>query len=286
MRVAVVGASSQIGLSLISRLSTAGYQPYPIRREGRGTHESVAAYVFDEVSGSFAPPLDAADAVISLAPLPTVQFAINVAKSLKAKRIIAFGSTGRFSKALSTSAIERDFVARQEHAESLFSNECEAIGIGWTLFRPTMIYGADTDLNVAFITSLIRRFGFFPVPFGAGGLRQPVHVDDLAGACVSALSHEVTINQAYNLGGGEILRFPEFIRRIFISQGKRPFLVPVPKVLFFQLVNLIQMFPKTTFVRKEMVERMYHDLIADNGAAKIDFGYAPRPFLVNGKGLK
>jgi nucleoside-diphosphate-sugar epimerase len=151
------------------------------------------------------------------------------------------------------------------------------------LFRPTMIYGADSDLNVSFIKSMISKFGFFPIPVSANGLRQPVHVEDLASACVLALGHGATCNKAYNLGGGEVLSFPVLVKRIFEAEGKRVILIPIPMLLFSILISIAKKFPKAAFVRKEMVERMFQDLTADNQAAKDDFGYAPRPFYLKMK---
>lgn len=277
-RVAVVGASSQIGQALLPRLASAGYLAFRIGREDRSVAEGVTTHVFDELSSSFVPSLDSVDAVISLAPLPSIDVVLKMAHSLGAKRVIAFGSTGRFSKIGSTSEIERDFVAQQERAENLFSIGCEAAGMGWTLFRPTMIYGANTDQNISFIRAIIRRFGFYPMPIGAKGLRQPVHIDDLADACVAALACESTLNRAYNLGGGEVLSFPELVRKIFKAEGKLPVLVPIPKTLFFLLIAVAKRVPKAAFIRKEMVERMFQDLTVDNQPAKNDFGYAPHSF--------
>jgi len=275
--VAVVGAASQIGHALLPRLAANGILVYRI---GRWSAEVSAEplHVFDEQRGCFNPPLDSADAVISLAPLPAIGVVLRMAEVMGAMRVIAFGSTGRFSKVGSSSAIEQDFVAQQEQAERLFLSQSEAAGIAWTLFRPTMIYGADSDQNVTFIKSMIQRFGFFPLPMGAKGLRQPVHVDDLAAACVSALACGRTFNRAYNLGGGEILRFPEMVRRIFRAEGKRPLLLPVPVPLYYLLIAVAKKYPKAAFVRNEMVERMFHDLIADNNPAIDDFGYSPRSF--------
>lgn len=277
-RIVIVGASSQIGRALVPRLASAGHQVSCVGRENRDAIDGGTTHVFDESRGSFVPHLEPADAVISLAPLPTVELVMTMAQALEAKRIIVFGSTGVFSKRGSTSAIEQDFVAQQERAEALLSARCGELGIGWTLFRPTMIYGADADLNVSFIRAMISRFGVFPIPTGASGLRQPVHVDDLAGACVAALGRETTLNKAYNLGGGEVLGFPALIRRIFGAEGRKPVLVPVPVALYRLLIAVAKRFPKAAFVREEMVERMFRDLTVDNQAATDDFGYAPRRF--------
>jgi uncharacterized protein YbjT (DUF2867 family) len=279
-QVAVVGAVSQIGHALLPRLAAKGILAYRI---GRGSAEAGAevSHVFDEQRGCFIPKLDSADAIISLAPLPTIGVVLKMAEVLGVKRVIAFGSTGRFTKAGSSSAIEQDFVNQQEQAERLFSSQSETSGIAWTLLRPTMIYGADTDQNVAFIKSVIQQFGFFPIPWGAKGLRQPVHVDDLAVACVSTLECEPTFNRAYNLGGGEVLSFPELVGRIFRAERRRPVLLPVPVSLYYLLISAATKFPKAAFVRKEMVARMFQDLTADNKPAFVDFGYNPRTFSLN-----
>lgn len=276
--VAVVGASSQIGLALLPRLLSAGYVVYRIGREDRSATEGVTTHVFDEATCHFTPGLGQVDAVISLAPLPSIETVLKMAQSLGAKRVIAFGSTGRYSKLGSTSAIERDFVAQQECAEILFTVKSEEVGMGWTLFRPTMIYGADADQNVSFIKSIIRKFGFFPMPIGANGLRQPVHVSDLAEACVLALACGATLNRAYNLGGGETLIFPELVKRIFSAEGRTPIVIPIPKAFFSLLIEIAKKFPKAAFVRREMVDRMFQDLTADNQPATDDFGYAPQAF--------
>ncbi len=277
-KIAVVGASSQIGRALLPRLVLAGYEVSRIGRKYKDEAEGIATHVFDDLSGRFSPSLGSAAAVISLAPLPTIDTVVKMARALDAQRIIAFGSTGRFSKLGSTSVIEQDFVTQQENAEALFFGSCEAAGIGWTLFRPTMIYGAGTDLNVSFIAEMSRRFGFFPIPIGATGLRQPVHVNDLADACVSALSYETTVNRAYNLGGGEVLMFSDLARRILLEAGRLPILVPIPKSLFVLLVSILRRFPRASFLRREMVDRMFQDLTVDNQPAIDDFGYSPQLF--------
>jgi nucleoside-diphosphate-sugar epimerase len=280
-RVAVVGANSQIGLFLVPRLVSAGYAVFPIGREDKRGVIGQRSYVFDESSGCFNPTLDHVDALISLAPLPTIAMVLKMAQSLNARRIIAFGSTGRYSKIGSTSPLEQDFVVQQERAENLFSITSEEMGIGWTLFRPTMIYGADADQNVYFIKSMIRKFGFFPMPIGANGMRQPVHVNDLAVACMLALNCDITINRAYNLGGGEMLVFADLVKRIFNAEELSPVIIRIPKVMFLLLIAVAQKLPGFTFLRRQMIDRMYQDLTADNQPAKEDFGYEPQAFRLN-----
>ena len=55
--VAVVGASSQIGLALLPRLLSADYAVYSIGREDRNATEGVTTHVFDEATCHFTPGL-------------------------------------------------------------------------------------------------------------------------------------------------------------------------------------------------------------------------------------
>lgn len=279
-RIAILGASSQIGKVLVPKLESLGYIVFPINRDHKTTSINYKSYTFDDTNCCFSPHIENADVVINLAPLPLIDKAINIAKVLNAKRIIAFGSTGRFTKIDSTSDIERDFVIQQEHAEDFFSNTCESLSIGWTLFRPTMIYGNDLDKNISFIRSLIRKFGVFFIPFGANGLRQPVHVNDLANACVLAMESNSTINKSYNLGGLETIALRDLILKIFLSENKRPILFSIPKSFFVILILVLNRFPKYKFVRIEMINRMYQNLIVDNSDAIRDFSYDPQFFSV------
>lgn len=271
--IAVIGANSQIGVPLLRRLTHEGIRVAVITREARpGTYR----FVKDEAR--FDPPLSTAQAVINLAPLPTVESAVAMACCLDASRLIAFGSTGTHFKAKSRSAHERDFVRQQRDAEAVLQSTCAAANIDWTLFRPTMVYGAAADLNVAFIAAMLKRFGFFPVPAGREGRRQPVHVEDLAHACVAVLDRPETFRQSYDLGGGEVLVYSEMVRRVALGLGLVPRLPKVPSVLLKAALTVLRCAPRYRYLDAAMIDRMVEDLTVDLGPASRDFGYSPRPF--------
>ncbi|MCP5181411.1 MAG: NAD-dependent epimerase/dehydratase family protein [Pseudomonadales bacterium] len=275
--VGVIGVSSHVAPAVIGALSEAGFQVTGFSRSGE-TRAGITAVRYDDDSGTFSPHPGRLDALVNLAPLPLVASVLRMASLLGASRLIAFGSTGVFSKADSTSPMERQFVADQREAEEVLARESARLGIHWTLFRPTMIYGAGGDQNVTFIRNSIRRFHVFPLPLGRSGLRQPVHVADLALACTRVLENETTFDRAYNLGGGEVLPYSDMVRRIFRADGHSPKLLPIPAPLFRLLVKLASRLPGLAYLRPEMVDRMRDDLVADNTDAARDFGYSPRGF--------
>lgn len=278
LRVGVIGATSQIGGALVPRLLASGVMVYRIGRTA-GPQGPDPVHAFDPVGGVFEPAIDSANVLISLAPLPAIGSVLDMARRLGVRRVIAFGSTGRFSKVSSPSALEQEFVREQAQAEQLLASRARADGVEWTLFRPTMIYGAGQDQSVAFVRAMVERFGFFPLPYGAAGLRQPVHVDDLAQACLTVLGNERTYGRAYNLGGGEVLPFPELVRRVARAATRRPILLPLPLTVYRLLIRVARRLPGASFVRMEMVDRMYRDLVADNEPAQVDFGYQPKGFF-------
>ena len=65
----------------------------------------------------------------------------------------------------------------------------------------------------------------FPLDGQADGLRQPVHAEDVATACVSALTMPAEANRTYNLSDGETLSYREMVCRVFATVGKLPHLV-------------------------------------------------------------
>jgi nucleoside-diphosphate-sugar epimerase len=278
-RLAIYGISSQAAGSLVSVFGHAGYAIHGISRNRDSNFPGVAMHHFDPAAGTLTPRLPDIEVLVSQAPLPALPGLLRTMESgSRPARIIAFGTTGIFSKADSASPDERAFVKSQLGAEKDLAAWSARHGVYWTVLRPTMMYGVNRDQNVAFIRSTFRRFRCFPIPFGARGVRQPVHVEDLASACLAVLSRPQTRNKAYNLGGGEVLLYEDLVRRIRIADGHVPVLVPIPRSLYYCLVFLARVFLGQSHLRIAMVDRMYADLVADNSAAVEDFGFSPRPF--------
>ena len=276
--VAIFGMTSQIGRSIERRLSAAGYSVVGVSRRSGLTFD-IPMHEFDPASHTITPPLPKTSILISLAPLPALSDILRaVDTEVGLERVIAFGTTGIFTKADSSSPDERRFVQAQLEGEKFLAAWSDGNGIGWTLLRPTMIYGINKDLNVAFIRSIFRRFHCFPLPIGATGVRQPVHVEDLAGACLKLLAHTETVNKAYNLGGGEVLLYEDMVRRIRRADGHSSHLIPIPRTIYYLLIHMARLFMGLAHLRTEMVDRMYADLVTDNSIANRDFGYDPRPF--------
>ena len=85
------------------------------------------------------------------------------------------------------------------------------------LLQQTNIYGAGRDATLTRIAQLASRWGRFPLPRGANGLRQPVHTDDLAAAAFACANTPATQGQTYALPGGETLTYRDMVARVLAS---------------------------------------------------------------------
>jgi len=283
-RVAVVGATSQIAQFLLPRLQAAGHESIPITRGA--THAfGRPAHVWHPHSERLQPPCGTVDAVITTAPLSSIADVLRVATSLSAGHIIAIGSMSRVSKAASSNAAERQTAADLAGAETQLKDMSSSLGLTWTLLRPTMIYGSGRDRNVAFIARFIRRFGVFFMPAGANGMRQPVHADDVAAACVAAVHTAGARNQAFDIGGGERLGYRTMVERIFVAMNRRPRILPLPKAALRLAGTVGRWLPPLAFIRPSMIDRMSTDLIANNDRASTLLGYTPRGFAPDDRAL-
>jgi len=282
--VVVTGARNQIGHFLLPRLLAAGCHVEAISRQpARQQQKEIAWYQLDlqtDLRNSIQNFDSKANSLFHIAPLPLAIPLLQATPTIR--RVIAFSSTSRFSKQNSSVSSEQQLAQRLAAGEQQLIDYCQAQGIAWTLFRPTLIYGCGLDKNISFIANFVARFKFFPVAYPAKGLRQPVHADDLAIACLQAWHQLQTYQQAYNLSGGQTLSYVEMVKLVFQKQQRYPFILPIPLSLFQIAHKLSAYIPGLSGLAKKispaMLQRMNQDLCFDHHQAQQDFDYQPRGF--------
>jgi nucleoside-diphosphate-sugar epimerase len=271
----VTGASSQIGKFLLPRLQAAEFEITAISRQAQTNEDKITWHKIDLKNKALPASIRNPQILFHIAPLVLLP---QLLANNNIKRVISFSSTSRFSKTNSSDTKEQQIAAQLIKAETQVIDICEKQQIAWTIFRPTLIYGCGIDKNVSFIAEFIRRFGFFPIIGNGMGLRQPVHADDLATACLQAYNCSITINKAYNLSGGQTLSYREMVEAIFHSLGKKSRIIPIPLFVFKMLIHSIAWLPKFSHLSTAMITRINQNLCFDHTAAYNDFGYQPRTF--------
>lgn len=263
----VIGGSGAVGRFLLPRLVAAGY---PIVAPSRNTQpeQDGVTWLHGGLDASLAAP--ATEAIVCVGPLDQFVDWLETASTPALRRVVALSSMSADSKRASHDAVERALAARLADAEQRLLAYAQRRGIAATVLRPTLIYGAGVDRSLTPIARLASRSRLFPLLPGASGLRQPVHADDVAAACVAALS-DTAAGQVLPLGGGERLSFAQLLERVRAGLGRRT--IPVPLGIY-----LLRTVSRITGRGGAMLQRLNLDLVADNRLAVELLGVAPRAF--------
>jgi nucleoside-diphosphate-sugar epimerase len=271
----VFGGSGQIGLPLLQRLYQAGWRVTAISR-----HEQHDRPGLQWLQGDLQrmPELPKrVDAIFSCGPL--LKFAGWYERSgIEASRVVAFGSTSADTKRGSADAEERRVAAELRQGESALFAAAQLRSDAATVLRPTLIYGAGRDATLTRIAQLAKRSRYFPLPRGADGLRQPVHVDDLADAAFAALTAPASFGNVYAVPGGETLSYRDMVARTLACLRPPVKLIELPSPLFNLALLAAQATGRATGLGEAAVRRMRSDMTFDAEPARRDFGYAPRAF--------
>lgn len=265
--VLVCGASSQIGCFLLPALVGTGTRVLALSRRPQPDVPGVAW-----LQGALPQPPDAAGeagSVCSFAPLDALAAWIDSGLAPKLERVVATSSMSAASKQASPVAAEREVARRLREGEAALARACERRGIAWTLFRPTLIYGAGRDKSLTPLARRAMRWRVFGVPAGSG-LRQPVHAADISAAVLRALDGGAQ-GRVVQIGGGERLTAASMFERVRASLPVRTLAVRVPR-------SLVRIGARLVPRLQGPLTRLEQDLVADNGELERLLGVRPRAF--------
>jgi len=271
--VLVAGAGSQVGVFLLPRLLAAGHTVHALSRRVTDACETAPGL-------TWAPP--GADlpggvrALVSAGPLALARELLE--RSPTVEKAVVFSTTSVLSKHDSADAAERAVIADILEGESWLRRDCRARGVSLVLVRPTLVYGCGLDRNLSRLLRFGERTGFIPVSSAAGGLRQPVHADDLAALVVAALGADTGDILEGPACGGEQLTYREMVRRTAACAGRRVRCVEWPPRLFAAAAAFAGRLRPGSGINAEMVRRQAQDLVFDDFAFRTRLAYEPRPF--------
>jgi nucleoside-diphosphate-sugar epimerase len=275
LSVVVLGATSLVGRFLVDRLLEGGVETIAVSRQPQGTRHGVT-WVTGDLNGLELPQDQHPSVAISVSPIWLLAGALPTLRHAGVNRLVAFSSTSLYTKANSPIGAEQEVARRLIDGEAATRSYCESEGVAWTILRPTVIYAEGRDRSITRLANLIRRVHALPLAGDGSGRRQPVHADDLAVGAIAAATSPATVNQAYEVPGGETLTYRKMAERIFEGMGRRPRIVRIPPPLWRLGVSFASIWMPG--ITTEMGSRMAEDLVFDGGPAERDFHWRPRPF--------
>lgn len=271
----VFGLSGPIGRALHDGLHASDPAVLAVSRVPRPDDGRVA-WLRQSLPG-FTPPAQAIDAIASVGPLDAFTQWFE-SSDLAPARVVALGSTSVHAKKDSPVAAERAIAHVLRDAERRLEAAAQARGTALTLLRPTLVYGGGGDRSLGRLVTLARRWRVLPLPLRAGGLRQPVHVEDVATAVLGALRARSACPGFFDLPGGETLAFDEMIRRTLAAGAPGTRLVRLPGPLFRAGVGLLQGLGRLDEAGAGAMARLDQDQAYDAGPARKALGHYPRGF--------
>ncbi len=299
--VLISGANSDVGDYLLDRLATDDCQYLAVTRKTPGHYRQINRHgvCIHWLPLSFFQKVPTNDfgeisQWISIAPVWVTGSLIPSLERFRPQQIIAFSSTSIEGKKCSESDSDRKIVDRLKEGELVLSDFSRMHKIPTSLIRPTLVYGGPRNQNINFIRRFIRLFRFFPLVGKGEGLRQPVHADDLAWACLkigqtygfSKVDQDAssvkdlpgTEFEVYDLGGGETLTYRKMVLRVFNSEGIKPRIWEMSPTMVGLGIRALRLFPGFGFLSAGMATRMSANLTYSISKAKKHFSYEPRSF--------
>ena len=271
LRVAITGATGFTGRRVLRRLLERGHE---VRALVRPPTARLGVPQVSVVPGELGEPqaladlLAGCDAVVCVAPIVSHHVAsmIEAVEAGGVGRAVFFSSTSLHSR-LATAA--RDGWLRAE-------DRVRRAATGWTLLRPTMIYGDEGDRNLSRLIRFVARTPLIPLPGGGRALVQPVHVEDVATAAADALESERSVRQAYDLPGGAADPLRDLVAFVRTEVGSRAPIVALPIRPLAAASAVWTSLGLPPRIRREQVLRLDEDRAFSADPARRDFGFAPR----------
>ncbi len=181
---------------------------------------------------------------------------------------------------ISTTAIFTQLNARSRKVRVAAELAIETSGLGYTILRPTMIYGTSRDRNM---WRLIRFMHYSPIVpiFGDGTqayLQQPIYVDDVARAVLGCLRSDSTIRKCYNIAGKHPLTYNEVVDTIARQMNKSVWKLHIPSKPVVSLLGVFERLHIPFPIKAEQVLRLNENKAFSYAEATKDFGFNPRSF--------
>jgi uncharacterized protein YbjT (DUF2867 family) len=118
-------------------------------------------------------------------------------------------------------------------------------GVATTILRTAPVFGPGDQFTTGLAELLRMAPGLFLVPGDGHNLMQPIWIDDLVTCLTVALENKDSLNQIYEVGGGEYLMFREILEEIMRISGHRRLMVNLqPAYVRMLSLWLEQTFPK------------------------------------------
>ena len=289
LTVCVLGGTGFVGTELVIRLARDGHW---VRVPTRISDESDPLRVLDTVRliradvhnpRVLARLFGGADVVVNLIGILN-EHGRATFKSVHvdlAAKVVAAARTAGVKRLLHMSSVGADAeAAPSKYLRSKGAAEvrvrASAAALGWTIFRPSVIFGEGDSLTNRFARLLRLSGGFLPLA-RAGARFAPVSVEDVAEAFRRAVIDKATIGQTYELCGPHVMTLEEVVRTTAEVAGLRCSIIRLPDFVSFAQAVVMNFLPGKPFSVDNYRSLTIDAVCREDGFARL--GIKPRPML-------
>jgi NADH dehydrogenase len=197
-----------------------------------------------------------------------------------ARRVVAACRAAKVGRLLQMSALRADadhgpshYLRSKGMAERIIREE-SGPDLGWTIFQPSVIFGADDS----FLNRFAGLLQLVPLglPLARPGARfAPVWVDDVVAALVRALPDDATAGESYQLCGPEQYTLIELVRRVRDELGLHRAIVGLPDWAARLQAAICDFVPGKPFSTDNYRSLTVDSVCSSNGFARL--GIRPQP---------
>jgi len=256
--IVILGGTGFVGRHLIARLCGDGHRVTVLSRNADAHYarylppgaQRVTADVHD--GAALAHAFAGADAVINLVGILNEQghsgqgfrrahselsyLVVSACREAGVKRLLQMS-------ALNAGRGQSHYLHTRGEAETVV----KASHLDWTIFQPSVIFGADDGLLTRF-RELLRFAPVLPLA-RAEAKFAPVYINDVVEAFVRALDNPATARQVYELYGPEVISLKKLVRQIAQAMGWRRWVIPLPDALGWVQATIAEWIPGKPFSR-------------------------------------
>lgn len=292
MRLLITGGSGFVGRHLVARALRAGHHVTLLCRDPQGTQRALAPLVagtpgpLELRRADLARPADLSGLAQAVRPQAVVHLAALIQgtpEALRAANVAAtrallaeLASAESRPRVVHVSSFAVEDIPPTPYSESKLEGEAvvRAGPLPWVVLRPSLVYGPGDEGNTRPLVARLRA-GTHWLPAGGRTRIQPVHVEDLAAACLAAAQAPQAAGRLYRLGGPEPVAVGDFRRAVRDASGGRASIRSIPLPLFALAARALALAGRRGALGVLAFHRADHAV--DIREAQRDLDFRPRP---------
>jgi len=289
MKIFVTGGTGHVGESILWRLAESGHDSRVLTRdpEFARCHAGDIPRAYPTRGDITSSPVEVLARLMAKSEAIIHIVGIIIEKGTSGFEVVHTEGTWRMIEAAKRAGVKR-FIhmsalgvregAASRYHQTKYSAEqiVRESGLGWTIFRPSIIYGErDEFLNV--FAGIARLPLPLPIIGSGEGKLQPIWVEDVAHCFVKSLEVNETLGQTYELGGDKAYSIKEIMRLLVQSMGKRRPFVHLPLSIARFQAKLFDFLPGRPPFTEDQVTMLGEDNVCNPALFKEVFDITLRP---------